>query len=438
MAIVNYPVLQFKNSLAAFLKFAEGYNKDKPLKQQLRPSHSNMFVRVLTLLARQLYAHNKLFNDTPELRLLDASQPVVLQTNRKALSWVEKTIKINGNSAYRHINRLIEAGVITKKVNHGSQMNFELWINPEFLLITDFLNEDNGSFPENAEDRNEAGTDGLNTNFSPVYLTSEKEHFNNSTITVKKVSRPGRDELLKEQERTQKKNFLKEHREIAQNPGEASPRINERSASLIQNWNLTAIKAGKKEQQVAPRRDSKLREYQKGAARWFFWYVLNCLFEGRIFNPAHLENTLAYVEQYYFVNCQTPNAVEQARKLYQWRIDKARGTINRNNTDMRWIFPGQYLDMDRKGTNPKTGKPYMSFANTISWPVKYEQFRKQKEKQRKENTSRDYLDKQLRLYLNNPGLEQYRRCEAYVRKNIPHLMPDFLNQFNIPKTYAHA
>ena len=432
MAIVNYPILRFKSSLENFLRFTKEYNSDKPLKEQLRPQHIKMFTRILTLLSRQLYEHNRLFKDTPVFRQLDTGHPVVLYTNRKALSWVEKVVKINEHSAYRHVNRLMEAGAVTRKVNHGSQMNFELWINPEILLITEFSEDENETVPEDPENGNKAVSEEERTNCEPEYLIPEKELFNNSTITVKKVSLPAvRDGLSKEQERTQKKNFLKEHREISQNPDDTGKKINERSAGLIQNWN-------KKEQEIPPRRETKLREYQKAAARWFFWYVLTRLFEGRVFNPAHLENTLAYVEQYYFVNCHTLNAIENTRKLYQWRIDKARGTIDRHNTDMRWVFPGYYLDLNRSGTNPKTGKPYLSFANTASWPSKYFEFRKAKEKQRKENTGRDFLDKQLRLYLNNPSIEQYKRCEAYVKKNIPHLMPDFLGHFTTPKTYAHA
>jgi len=172
MAKLNYPVLQFKSSHAAFLNFAGEYNRNKALKDQLRPQHAKMFARILTLLARQLYQHNKLFEDTPVLRQLDTSQLVKLQTNRKALSWVEKTIRINENSAYRQVNRLIASGVILKKINHGSQMNFELWINPKILLITDLLNPENEKGTEDPEDGNKEEYKALNTNFSPGYLIS--------------------------------------------------------------------------------------------------------------------------------------------------------------------------------------------------------------------------------------------------------------------------
>ncbi len=56
------------------------------------------------------------------------SNNIQLSTNRQALFWVENTIQINGNTVYRQILRLMDAGVISEKANHGSQMNFDLFI----------------------------------------------------------------------------------------------------------------------------------------------------------------------------------------------------------------------------------------------------------------------------------------------------------------------
>lgn len=435
MTVVKYPVLLYKNSLTAFLNFASEYNSDKPLREQLRPTHAKLFARILTLLSRQIYEHNRLFQDTPEFRKINTQEPVKLQTNRKALSWIENTLKINENTVYRQLNRMIDAGVISEKINHGSQMNFELLINPEILLISDLTNPDYKPTSKNLETENKAIPKDLNTSFSPEYLIPEKEHFNNLNITVDKESRTiVRDDIGKEQERTSKKNVFKEHREIVQNNSENS----ERSSKLIADWNLSAGQAGTKEQQLAPPPESKLREHQKAAARWFFWYVLSRLFEGRSFNPAHLENTLAYVEQYYFINCYSLNAIESTRKLYKWRIDKAKRTVERHETNLKWIFPGHYLDLNRKGSNPKTGKPYMSFANTASWPKKFENLLKLKKEFEEKTKDQDLLNKQLSLFLKNSNINQFRRCEAFVKKNIPHLMNDFLSHFTTEKLQANA
>jgi hypothetical protein len=105
---------------------------------------------------------------------------------------------------------------------------------------------------------------------------------------------------------------------------------------------------------------------------------------------------------------------------------------------MQWIFPGHYLNLNNKGINKATGKPYMSFVNTASWPKKYENLLKQKGKYKKQYADRENLDKQLRLFLVNPSLRQFKRCEAHVKKNIPHLIGDFLNHFSTSKIFTYA
>jgi hypothetical protein len=412
--------------------FAGGYNQDRPLRERLRPQHAKLFARVLTLLARHYYNNNRLFRDTPGLRQVDASRPQVLATNRKALSWVEKTLQINGNTVYRQLLRLVDAGVIAQKVNHGSQMNFELWINPGFLLINDLENPGHTPSSKYLESGNAGTQPSLNTSFPPGSLIPEKELSNNLNIDVDKVSLPTvRDALVKEPERTAKKNPEKEHWGMAQGPGSGTTLQDGGPSRFSRQWK-------EKEQGVAPAGATKLREYQKGAARWFFAYVMDRLFEGRGINPAHLENTLDYVERHYFTQCPSFKAVEQVRKVFQWRIDKARRTIDRHGTDMRWVFPGHYLDTARKGTNPKTGKPYMSFANTAGWPKRFEHLHRARQDEKRKKDDMDRLDAQFRTYLGNPTLEQFRRCEAYVKKNIPQLMGHFLSWFSPLNAPGHA
>ena len=46
------------------------------------------------------------------------------------------------STIHRYIVRMIKAGVIKEKVYHGNQNDFELFINPELLLIADLDNPD--------------------------------------------------------------------------------------------------------------------------------------------------------------------------------------------------------------------------------------------------------------------------------------------------------
>jgi hypothetical protein len=63
----------------------------------------------------------------------------VCSTNRYQLS---KHNAKELSTVYRNILRLMEAGIITRKVGHGKKANFELHINAEFLLVSDKANPD--------------------------------------------------------------------------------------------------------------------------------------------------------------------------------------------------------------------------------------------------------------------------------------------------------
>ncbi|MFY0689106.1 MAG: hypothetical protein JXQ90_18195 [Cyclobacteriaceae bacterium] len=54
-----------------------------------------------------------------------------LKTNNVQLAVLSNS---SARTAQRHINRLLEAGIITKKIWHGSNASYELWINPHILL----------------------------------------------------------------------------------------------------------------------------------------------------------------------------------------------------------------------------------------------------------------------------------------------------------------
>ncbi|TAL57600.1 MAG: hypothetical protein EPN85_13755, partial [Bacteroidetes bacterium] len=62
-----------------------------------------------------------------------------LQTNNKQLA---KLVKCSSRTIQRHILKLQSAGIITSKIFHGSNSNFEVLINPKILLVKQKLNVD--------------------------------------------------------------------------------------------------------------------------------------------------------------------------------------------------------------------------------------------------------------------------------------------------------
>ncbi len=417
--MIKYPVLDFKVSLHLFCEYATNYNQGRELKMQLRPSHIRLFRRILVLLARQLYQRNKLFADTPFFRQLDPIKPMMIHTNRKSLSQIEKNICISGNSAYRQVLRLIESGVIIGKTNHGTRQDFELHINPEVLLINDLSGKNEAQKARQSKAEEPAFQDKLQPKCTP-YTVKGKEPFNNSIIEVENVDNPSK-KILSPQ--TLQKNILKEHREIApqENP---KPADKERSTELIGRWNQK-----QKEQAVAPEKTATpLRQYQKSGARWLFWYAMHQLFNGRMFNPQALVNTLEYVEVHYFTGCLSTQAVDRQQEQFKWRIDKAKNYIQNHAIDSRWIFPKHYFDVGKHGNNPLTGKPYLSFANTGRWLKKYNSQEQNKQQDKQGFMQNLWLQEIIKKYELTPGINQYLQCESLVKQKAPRLHTRFLQQ----------
>lgn len=71
---------------------------------------------------------------------IDPNNLPTLQTNNRQLA---KLVKCSSRTIQRHIIKLQSAGIITSKIFHGSNSNFELLINPKILLVKEKLPVEN-------------------------------------------------------------------------------------------------------------------------------------------------------------------------------------------------------------------------------------------------------------------------------------------------------
>lgn len=110
-----------------------------------------------------------------------------IRTNNVQLG---KRTKMSPRSIQRHITRLQQAGIITKKIWHGSNSSFELWINPKILWIKGLKSvnktkmgvyEDKNQSTENQFFKNDTRTNCPHTD--SYYLTNK---INNTIIAVDK------------------------------------------------------------------------------------------------------------------------------------------------------------------------------------------------------------------------------------------------------------
>jgi DNA-binding Lrp family transcriptional regulator len=71
---------------------------------------------------------------------VDKDNLPTLQTNNRQLA---KLVKCSSRTIQRHIHKLQAAGIITSKIFHGSNSNFEVLINPKILLVREKLSVEN-------------------------------------------------------------------------------------------------------------------------------------------------------------------------------------------------------------------------------------------------------------------------------------------------------
>ena len=139
--------------------FAQGYNhtieeqraanpKTKEAYQTLKPTHRALYKDLILEMGKKMLQHIKNYNrinaeqgNAGTFALLSSGicgdGVFICSTNRYQLS---KHNAKELSTIYRNIKRLMEAGLISRKVGHGTKKNFELHINADFLIVSDYAN----------------------------------------------------------------------------------------------------------------------------------------------------------------------------------------------------------------------------------------------------------------------------------------------------------
>lgn len=108
---------------------------------------------------------------------IDRDNLPTLQTNNLQLA---KLVKCSSRTIQRHIIKLRAAGIVTSKIFHGSNSNFEVLINPKILLVKEKLPVDN---PKNQfSDRlNPISQNSLKADFSKFQKTNCPDTYSGNT-----------------------------------------------------------------------------------------------------------------------------------------------------------------------------------------------------------------------------------------------------------------
>ena len=116
--------------------------------QTLKPTHRALYKDLILEMGKKMLQNIKNYNrinteqgNAGTFALLSSGicgdGVFVCSTNRYQLS---KHNAKELSTIYRNIKRLMEAGLISRKVGHGTKKNFELHINADFLIVSDYAN----------------------------------------------------------------------------------------------------------------------------------------------------------------------------------------------------------------------------------------------------------------------------------------------------------
>lgn len=127
------------------------------------------------------------------VRQVDPANIPSLQTNNKQLA---KLVKCSPRTIQRHILKLQQVGIIKATLFHGSNSNYELWMNPQILLIkqkqpVDKVNEQFHRSLEAAKQKESGSINSVlqTTNCPHTYSCNTSNKRNNIIIAVNTVDK---------------------------------------------------------------------------------------------------------------------------------------------------------------------------------------------------------------------------------------------------------
>ena len=413
--LVNYSI-----SLKALDTYVEGYNAEQQSRStQIRGAIVHTAKELIRLYGVSLLKSN-------------AIQPVTedaipsLRTNNIQMG---KLTKMSGRTIQRHIKRLQEAQIVAKKIWHGSNSSYELWINPKIMWIKGLKNLKNN--------RNKSRKENLlpteNQNIKKEQLTTcphtDTRDFtgekNNILITVNKLRKLWQEQAANDPDFT------------GDVTGEGKQRSLRSQTTFSTTGNVTGDHTGDTQLKDLKKNDTQLKEHRRArsatevtmdGSRQPQSRPSEALKAPGDNDPTRHSFLVSYAEKlwklareklyadtsltlnqhrtatqllYQWYSPVATEKLDAAHKIYAERIGYVEEYIKKDPSSRYVMLPYRYFD-------PKNEN---GFAGTKLWY--------QKAKRRK------ILQQQIRKYKNNlakdtakarPDLTVYRECEQRVGK----------------------
>jgi len=402
------------------LNYVKEYNKNKPLREQLRDVHITLYHSLIELLRQQINADNVALKrgiNNPE-QAINPANPYPFNTNNGYLQSISKGVN-SRKTIYNRLKRLIEAGVVEKE-GHGTYRDFTLLINPDLVYIWDFEQPDfNPVLEKSLSSENQHIAKNNSVNFTDVSVLTDY------TLN-KKISDVGYDVEKGVRLSPHDFNFtqIQFHR--------YTPKQVESPEKPLNRIDNSEKKPEKKEKSCAKKEKKARGEGWNGSrfskewwvnlwVKQFYALLIAHLFKNHNIYDFERQRTLDFIRNH-FAGFTTIKQGISAMAQYRWRVQAAARWVRTHNYDISNVYPYAYLTGERT-----TGK--FSFDVTRQYWLKHLDYIWDREKRakayKKKYNEQNKLHAAIAAYLKEPNLSAFRKYELYVKNNIPHLLAQF-------------
>lgn len=398
-------------------------------KQFLRSSHREVWQDLLRAMkgefAKMLFIFRE--KDTQSLIARRPGEAVILMTNRKRLSGRTKKSEV---TIYRLLERLIDAGIVEQKVNHGTQRDFELHLNRDMVPISDYSQERFDpllSIFQITVDTTIQET--LRSICTPC--SSIKNTFNNEIITanIQEHNAESASQILSnEQSGTFNRNTGDPSPAIAPVAGPEDAKINtfKNNDVILNAFGIpvahnreTKINTFDSQNEYADKMEvarskhqARIREYSIMLVE----FVISVLFTDKSIYKSEREKSYK-VAEYYFKDYSSALDCERALRNYRERVRLVQRFLERNTDfDFSNIYPARYLDPE----NYQSG-----FVMTSKWLKKHKEFKELQQKSRTLKTEEAILMYAVKRMIKWKNPSSYNYWRKYVNDKIPQRVEDY-------------
>jgi hypothetical protein len=342
------------------------------------------------------------------IRAVDLENPPPLKTNNLQLA---KRSNASTRTIQRHLKRLMEANIITKKIWHGSNSGYELFINPKILLIggVKAVNKPQKELQsEKLKPTDNQFFKNLRTTTCPHTDTSNNGYINNIIIGVDKLKTKASSLPLTNgyESRNATSNTFTGY------TGKIDPKKNN-DAGEIERKSRATDQTSAEISEVDQARSASLSFYVKS-----LWKLArNTIYKDHYLTQSQEKTALKLLHLWY--EPVSDKQLQNVHEVYVSRLGIVQKYIAKDPTNRYVQLPNKYFD-------PKNPS---GFTGTRIW------YQKQK-KREYEVRLKLILQAQIRRFLNNekketakqkPRLELFRSCETRISKLG---QPELLNAFH--------